>query len=126
MLTNTITDSNNSPTQTFTETVSFTVVIQDPCDTTVITPLALSSQTIANGGTYTWTFTEAVLAIETANEGSNLCGARTYKVYMPGGTTTEVTGDWMVLTETSTGNYSLVATPISDALVTGSQLDLVL
>jgi len=44
---------------------------------------------------------------------------------MPGGTTTEVTGDWMTLTETSTGNYSLVATPTSDALVTG-QMSMVL
>ena len=92
-------------------------MIQDPCDTSVITPLGLSAQTIINGGTYTWTFTEAVIAIETANEGQNLCGARTYKVYMPGGTTTEVTGDWMTLTDDGAGNYELTASPIDDTLV---------
>ena len=101
-------------------------MIQDPCDTSVITPLGLSAQTIINGGTYTWTFTEAVIAIETANEGQNLCGARTYKVYMPGGTTTEVTGDWMTLTDDGAGNYELTASPIDDTLVGQSPLDLVL
>ena len=86
--------------------------------------MALSAQTITNGGTYTWTFTEALIAIETANEGQNLCGARQYNVYMPDGST-EVTGDWMTITETSTGNYELVANPIADSLVTGSALALV-
>ena len=102
------------------------MVIEDPCDTSTITPLGLSAQTIVNGGTYTWTFTEAVIAVETANEGQNLCGAREYKVYMPGGTSTEVTGDWITITETPSGSgtYELVASPITDSLVTGGALDL--
>ena len=80
-----------------------------------------------NGASYTWTFTEAVIAIETANDNTKLCGQRSYKVYMPGGTTTEVTGDWMTLTETSTtGTYELVANPIDDANATGSVMNLVL
>ena len=66
-----------------------------------------------------------MIAIETSNEGQNLCGSRQYKVYMPDGTT-EVTGDWMTLTEVSTGSYELVANPIADSLVTGSALSLVL
>ena len=46
---------------------------------------------------------------------------------MPGGTTTEVTGDWMTITETSTtGTYELVANPISDANATGNVMNLVL
>lgn len=69
VLTNSITDNNESTPQSFSETITFTVIIEDPCDTSVITPLALSSQTITNGGTYTWTFTEALIAIEVANEG---------------------------------------------------------
>ena len=97
--TNLITDSNNRVTPaTFTKPISFNVRIIDPCDTSTITPLTLAARTIVNGGSYTWTFTEAAIEIETANEGKMLCGARTYKVYMPGGTTTEVTGDWMTIT----------------------------
>ena len=44
---------------------------------------------------------------------------------MPGGTTTEVTGVWIAITETSTGVYSMKADPIDDSLVTGSVLNLV-
>ena len=44
---------------------------------------------------------------------------------MPDGTT-EVTGDWITITETTTGNYELVASPIDDTLVTGFSTDLVL
>ena len=124
VLTNSITDNNESPAQSFSETISFNVVVEDPCDTSTITPLGLSAQTIVNGGTYTWTFTEAVIAVETANEGQNLCGARSYKVYREGGTSTEVTGDWITITETSSGTYELVASPIDDTLVTGGALDL--
>ena len=69
VITNTITDNNETPAQSFSETISFTVTIEDPCDTSVITPIALSAQTITNGGTYTWTFTEALIAVEVANEG---------------------------------------------------------
>lgn len=42
---------------------------------------------------------------------------------MPDGTT-EVTGDWITITETSTGNYEMVASPIDDTLVTGFSTDL--
>ena len=45
---------------------------------------------------------------------------------MPGGTTTEITGDWMTLTDDGSGTYTLVASPIDDTLVTGSPLSLVL
>ena len=69
VLTNSITDNNEAPAQSFSETISFSIIVEDPCDTSVITPLALSAQTITNGGTYTWTFNEAVIAVETANEG---------------------------------------------------------
>jgi len=103
VMTNTITDNNRSfatPTTaaTFVKTVSFNVVVTDPCNTSTITPLNLAARTIVNGGSYTWTFTEALIAIEVANEGQLLCGARSYKVYMPGGTTTQVTGDWITIT----------------------------
>ena len=43
VLTNSITDNNESPAQTFTETITFTMVIEDPCDTSTITPLGLSA-----------------------------------------------------------------------------------
>ena len=39
--------------------------------------------------------------------------------------TTEVTGDWITITETSAGQYELVASPIDDTLVTGSSTDLI-
>ena len=127
VLTNSITDNNKVPAQSFSETVSFNVIVQDPCDTSTITPLNLAAQSIVNGASYTWTFTEAVIAIETANDGTKICGRRSYKVYMPGGTTTEVTGDWITITETATtGTYELVASPINDANATGSSLALVL
>lgn len=127
VLTNTITDNNEGGPQTFTATVSFNVIIEDPCDTSVITPIGLTPQPIVNGATYEWTFTEAVIAIEVANEGQKLCGAREYKVYMPG-PGAEVTGDWITITETPSGSgtYKLLASPIDDALVTGSATQLVL
>ena len=43
---------------------------------------------------------------------------------MPGGTTTEVTGDWMTLTDDGAGNYELTASPIDDTLVGQSPLAL--
>ena len=45
---------------------------------------------------------------------------------MPGGTTTEVTDDWITITETPSGSgtYEVVASPIEDSLVTGSVLNL--
>ena len=43
---------------------------------------------------------------------------------MPGGTTTEVTDDWITITETTSGTYEVVATPIDDTLVTGAALAL--
>lgn len=45
---------------------------------------------------------------------------------MPGGTVTEVTGDWITITNDGSGNYEMVAEPIDDSLVTGGALDLVL
>ena len=45
---------------------------------------------------------------------------------MPGGTVTEVTGDWITITSDGSGNYEMVAEPIDDSLVTGGALDLVL
>ena len=69
VMTTTIVDTNENPSQTFTQTVSFTVGVIDPCDTTTMTPINLSAQTIINGDSYTWTFSEAVLQIETDNEG---------------------------------------------------------
>ena len=127
VLKNTITDNNQGGPQTFTPTVSFSVTIVDPCDSSTITPLGLAAQSIVNGATYEWTFTEAKIAIETANENQKLCGARLYKVFMPDGTT-EVTGDWITITETPSGSgtYKMKAAPIKDSLVTGSVLNLVL
>ena len=45
---------------------------------------------------------------------------------MPGGTTTEVTDDWIIITETPSGSgtYEVVASPIEDTLVTGGALPL--
>ena len=56
VLNNAITDNNQGGPQNFSPTISFNVIVLDPCDTTVITPLALSAQTIVNGATYEWTF----------------------------------------------------------------------
>jgi len=66
-----------------------------------------------------------VIAVETANDGTKLCGAREYKVYMPNGST-EVTGDWITIIETPSGSgtYKLKASPIDDTLVTGSVTNL--
>lgn len=125
VLNNAITDNNQGGPQNFTPTITFNVIIVDPCDSSVITPHALSAQTIVNGASYEWTFQEAVIAIETANENKKLCGDRLYKVFMPDGTT-EVTGVWMTVTETpaGSGTYKLKAEPILDSLVTGGALSL--
>ena len=125
VLKNAITDNNQGGPQNFAPTITFNVIILDPCNTSVITPHALSAQTIVNGASYEWSFNEAKIAIETANENKKLCGARLYKVFMTDGTT-EVTGDWMTVTETpaGSGKYKLKASPIKDSLVTGSALTL--
>ena len=92
-----------------------------------MTPLALSAETIVNGETYTWTFNEAVLQIESDNEGRNYCGTRQYKVYRSvADGSAEVTDDWITITgPTTTGEYEMVASPIDDTLVTGTTLALV-
>ena len=61
VLHNAITDNNEAPSQSFNVDITFTVSVIDPCDTTTMTPINLSAQTIVNGDTYTWTFDEAVL-----------------------------------------------------------------
>lgn len=125
VLVNDITDNNEDTPQSFSENVSFTVTVIDPCDTATMTPLALSAQTIVNGDSYTWTFSEAVFDVETANEDQRYCGTRQYNVYLSDGVT-EVTGDWMTLTGDYLTGYTLVAEPIDETLVTGASLDLVL
>ena len=67
-MTTTITDNNESTPQTFTTTVSFSVVVTDPCDTQAINDLSLPAKTIVNGESYTWTFTDATMQIEIDND----------------------------------------------------------
>ena len=68
--------------QSFTETdtITFTVTIIDPCETTTInnavfTPTTL---TVVNGATGTMTFSEVTDTIEVANNIDTLCQSRTY------------------------------------------------
>jgi hypothetical protein len=127
VMTNSITDNNEDTPQSFTENVSFTVTVIDPCDTATMTPIDLtpSAETLVNGESYTWTFSEAVFDVETANEDQRYCGERQYKVFMDNTYAVEVTGDWMTLTGDYLTGYTLVADPIAEALVTSASLNLV-
>ena len=92
-----------------------------------MTPIGLSSQIILNGDTYEWTFSEAVLQIETDNDGTQYCGDRQYKIYRSvADGSAEVTGDWITITgPDNAGTYKVLAEPIDDSLVTGGSLELV-
>lgn len=105
-------------TQSFTETdtISFTVTIIDPCETTTInnavfTPATL---TVTNGSTATMTFNEVTDSVEVANNIDTLCQGRTYTLLKNDETTA---ADFIALTGTAPGPYTITASPTLDSQV---------
>lgn len=97
-----------------TSTVTFDVVVLDPCNTAVITPPSLTSTfTVTNGQSGTFTFLEAVDDVATANAISTICGARVYLMRDSADTTTI---SWLNITGPVSGTYTVTATPDHDAL----------
>ena len=103
-------------TQSFTETdtITFTVTIIDPCETTVINDAVFtpSTLTVTNGATGTMTFTEVTDTVEVANNIDTLCQARTYTLLMSDGTTPAT---FIALTGDAGGPYTITASPTEDA-----------
>jgi len=105
-------------TQSFTETytISFTVTIIDPCETTtlndaVFTPSTLS---VVNGATATVTFPEVTDTVEVANNIDTLCQQRTYTLLEADGATPAI---FLVLTGAAGGPYTITASPTIDSHV---------
>ena len=73
-------------TQSFTETdtITFTVTIIDPCETTTINDAVFSPSTltVVNGAVGTMTFTEVTDSVEVANNIDTLCQQRQYTLLM--------------------------------------------
>ena len=79
-MTNDITDNNElndalAAVQNFQTTVSFNVIVIDPCDNTVLTPIGLTSLTITNGQPdSSVSFNEVVDTVQVANNNQPFCG----------------------------------------------------
>ena len=111
--TNTIANSFGG-TASATSTVTFDVVVLDPCNTATITPPTIvSTFTVVNGQSGTFTFLEAVDNVATANAISTICGAR---VYLMRNDSDSATISWLNITGPSSGTYTVTATPDDDTL----------
>ena len=104
--------------QSFTETdtITFSVTIIDPCETTTINDAVFtpSTLTVTNGSTGTVTFDEVTDSVEVANNIDTLCQGRTYTILMNDESTA---ADFLVLSGTSPGPYTLTASPTLDSTV---------
>jgi ribosomal protein L11 len=104
--------------QSFTETdtISFTITIIDPCETTVINDAVFSPTTITvtNGATATATFNEVTDTVEVANNIDTLCQQRSYTLLEADGTTAAV---FLALTGATGGPYTITASPTLDTQV---------
>lgn len=97
-----------------TSTVTFDVVVIDPCNTAVITPPTIvGTFSVTNGQTGTFTFLEAVDSVATANAISTICGTRTYVMRNNDDTSTI---SWLAITGPVGGSYTVTATPDDDSL----------
>ena len=114
-LTNDISYTAQSFTET--ETITFTVDIIDPCETTtmldaVFTPATLN---VINGQTASITFPDATDTVETSKNIYTLCGLRTYELYENDEASTPT---WVTLTyDGTTELYTIEASPETDDLV---------
>ena len=103
-------------TQSFTETdtISFTVTIIDPCETTTINDAVFSptTLTVTNGVEATMTFTEVTDSVEVANNINTLCQGRTYTLLMDDQTTP---ADFIALSGATGGPYTITASPTLDS-----------
>ena len=111
--------------QTFTETdtISFTVTIIDPCETTTVNDAVFSptTLTVTNGVTADMTFTEVTDSVEVANNIDTLCQGRTYTLLMDDESTA---ADFIALTGTAPGPYTITASPTLDSQVGTHQFKL--
>ena len=104
--------------QSFTETdtITFTVTIIDPCETTTINDAVFSptTLTVTNGATADITFTEVTDSVEVANNIDTLCQGRTYTLLMNDESTA---ADILTLSGTAPGPYTITASPTLDSSV---------
>lgn len=66
---------------TFTEDITFTVVVTDPCLTTEITTFTLVKMNMESGQTVTQDFNQPTISAGTAVSNQDICGAYTYTVF---------------------------------------------
>jgi hypothetical protein len=111
--TNTINNSHGGISSA-TSTVTFQIVVLDPCNTAVITPPTIAATLqVTNGQTQTFTFSEAVDDVATANSIVDICGVRTYLMRDNGDTTTI---SWLTISGPVSGTYTVTASPDDDSL----------
>jgi hypothetical protein len=90
--------------QTFTKTVTFTIVVTDPCLTTVLTPLTgFTDMTIQCGATANQLFLHPTDSAAISQGTATICGARSYTVFkIISGVDTAQT--WFTVTATGVTN----------------------
>lgn len=109
-MTSVFTYTPQDPDFTETDTVTFTVTITDPCETTVMndavfTPATL---TVVTGMTDTVTFPEQTDTIEVLRNIDTLCQGRTYALFLADKATP---ASFIALTGTAPGPYTITASP---------------
>lgn len=112
------TGSTGTITSHTTPTVTFTVIVIDPCTETVITPptIASPSMNLKVDTDATFDFLEAVDSLETSQAILGLCGPRVYVVKLNDGLTN---ANWMSVAARSgtVGTYTVKAQPRDEALI---------
>lgn len=103
----------NAQSFTETDTISFTVTIIDPCETTTINDAVFSPATlnVVNGATAAMTFNEVTDTVEVANNIDTLCQQRSYVLLENDGTTPAV---FLTLSGAAGGPYTITAAPTLD------------
>lgn len=113
-MTSVFTYTPQDPDFTETDTVTFSITIIDPCETTVINDAVFSptTLTVINGETGTMTFNEVTDSIEVLRNIDTLCQSRSYVLYMNDGVTP---ASFLTLTGPAGGPHTITAAPTLDA-----------
>lgn len=105
--------------------MSFNVVVADPCRTTAITTVDVTSGlSLKLGETATKDFLEAVTAVETSTSLPAICGAKSYSVIDPSDSNNVVSWISIAAKSGSAGTYTITASPIDETFVKANNYQL--
>lgn len=116
-LVNTISHANGI----FYPQITFTIKITDPCKTTVLNPVSLTTLTVINGEIGTLVFAEATDSVEVSKDIDTICGLRSHSIIDHNNG--DAVPNWVAITYNNDEpkTYTITATPTDEALHQGTK-----